>query len=392
MNRKESSTRCPRRGVGASARTGGEAANRVPRDADGLPLVVPLPRVGLVHRPITVPPLDVKSPDDLPSYFFLGDLVPDSFRDYGERWSALYVDASPETWVEVGYKRTNQLFLGTWVYRGLAQDFFLRNGTAWKELVDEPPPDLHPEWEEHARREIEDRSWVTYRYEEQKELPRVWAVPAGPLRTILKPLHRRDVRKVVRAHRATPAESGIAVTLSADVYLGSSVVSYLVGARDDVPKTPAELHELTVEQTGFAPLREPWFEDLPDGKRILSVARRHYTYVALYTFRDIVRVVGHLMSHGVVERRDESEQPGAPARSHVLRGHVLDGLACGLKMTLVDYDDAKTIRVRYDEVVPEWLRGRSVPELGAGEFHELLDEIEGLEAEGGWATDPNPAC
>jgi hypothetical protein len=382
MSGKKSTTRCPRQRPGASERAGEAAANKVLRDADGLPLVVPLPRVGLVHRPITVQPLDVKSPDDLPSYLFLGDLEPDSFRDDGEQWSARYMDASPGTRLEITYQRATQLFVGCWNYfaqpqEDLPHDRFEKHGTTWQALVD-PPPGFPYEWEEFARQEIEGWNWVTYRYEEQQKLPRMWAVPAGPLRTVLKPMHRRDVRKVVRAHHATPAESGIAVTLAADVYLGSSIVSYLVGARDDVPKTPAELHDLTVAQTGFAPLCEPWFEDLPDGKRILSVARRHYTYVALYTFRDIMRVVSHLRHHGVVERRCWRDGPGEEARSQVLRGHVLDGLARSLKMTIVDYDDAKTIRVRYEEVMPEWLRGRSVPELRGGELLELPGEIEGV--------------
>ena len=34
---------------------------------------------------------------------------------------------------------------------------------------------------------------------------------------------------------------------------------------------------------------------------------------------------------------------------------------------------------------------RTVPLIREVMVNELLDEIEGLEAEGGWATDPNPA-
>ena len=65
--------------------------------------LIPLPTVSRPYRSSVGTPSDVRTADDLPSRWFLGDLDEASFRRDGDKWSAVYRDEVVGTQLDVDF-------------------------------------------------------------------------------------------------------------------------------------------------------------------------------------------------------------------------------------------------------------------------------------------------
>jgi hypothetical protein len=329
-------------------------------------------------------PGDVKSPDDLPSRLFLGDLDRQSFKynhpTFGQdAWSVRYVGATPDTYVDVtGSGRGLHAVSLSW--RGI-EELAAYHAGSWGQAAQFLSLGGFPStWETLARTRLESRFNVRC-IAQSPDATRHWYVPDGPSKVLLCPVSVDRLHDTLRCFDEMETDQRIAAPIMAWLVIGGSVVNYVEGKCLGVPAWPDELYIAMLEQLGLPPA-EPVWEQASDGSRALTVRRVHYSFIVNYFFRDEEPVIERLHAHGLIAPaspgRWRERYPEAPEFAALLMHYQPEALMGQVEF----FDHLQTRRMVYAErVTLDDLERLPALESGAAEAPRLIAEAQRISRE-----------
>lgn len=177
-----------------------------------LPSLIPL---GASRRPQShkyKEPPEVRSPQDLPSRLFMGDLAPDTFEISESGWRVEYRDAAPETGVELRLNRAGSLVL-TERWRGIPGGYSSA-GHQWSSLLQTRLLGGFPaEWDAGAAFRLAryNLTYAPFRREHTLFGP----MPDGFFKTIFFPVPVSKLTTAARIVREADTDSSISTPVSA---------------------------------------------------------------------------------------------------------------------------------------------------------------------------------
>jgi hypothetical protein len=351
------------------------------------PQLIPL---GSTQRPeahAMVPPAQVRSPQDLPNRFFIGDLDRATFSSDDGGWRATYASTIPDTFIELRYGSTNHQFEIDASWRGSRFGPSFIPGRDWSQLSETLSLAFQAwDWDDVESALLVSRFNVHYasstastRLRTDEPLPVLFGMPDGILKVLFVPIAVDRLRRVIDCIRAIDADPKAASGVQAYAVLSTSVVNYLESRCPGLPllsQTALARHAISQLQSPVAlPVREG---PASDGSYAHTLRRSHYTLLVNCTFRDIEHVAAHLFDHeligGVPGKNPPERYPWAPEYAAIV-------VPAGAEMVLEEqtwWDAEQTRRTVYGRILKPELLPRVVESANAGP-DEVLSGIESVE-------------
>jgi hypothetical protein len=367
-----------------------EVAQRSARVEGNAPPIVPL---GATRRPdahTVCPPSAVRSPEDLPRRFFIGDLDFGSFSADNAGWRARYGSTVPGTFVEMSYRAETRQFVVDMSWRGNRVGPSFLPGHDWNLLAQVLSVAFQAwNWDDVQGSRLEAR--FNIRYVRSRSAPDVqtddgppvlFGMPDGVLKVMAVPIAVDRLRQAANCVHAIDGDPNVAASMSAYAILGTSVVNYVEGLCPGLPSEPVALAHYAVSQLGTPaslPVREG---PASDGSYALTVRRSHYTLLVSCVFRDLERITGHFFEHGLVGPASSTTPPERYPEAAEYAALVMPA---GAEMLLGEqtwWDASHTRRVLYGRILqPELLRaGGESASAGPDEVLALVGAVEASHA------------
>lgn len=325
--------------------------------AAGIPLQVDLDLlpVGVTTRGRTrgyEAPYKVRTADDLPPRLYLGSLATDSFRISDSGWTARYVDATPDTSVDLEFRASP----GSWgsltarlTWSGI-QDLTIV-ARDWTTLGRYMAFEFPETWEREAKQRLE-TAFNLRLLTRPHDAPLMSGFPDGPAQSVVFPVPSDRLHALTGCLDAIDADADIAAAVTMFVTMARSRVDYIEGRCSDVPNAPPALAEHSRDSVGLACDGMPKVQVIENGLRALTVKRWVFLAHVVCTFRDLARVVSACSRHGFIGVRDNAAAPSVYPDGREWSAVALP-VGCGTGNTGVCFfDEEQTRRLTYEQLLP----------------------------------------
>ena len=302
------------------------------------PSFIPLPKISRPHRPATSDLKHIEKSDQLPSRFFFGDLVPDSFQRTNEGWEVTYIDPERHGCSILKFQNTDSnntpslLISNQW--RGVEKSIWITAPDRFVDLSDRVVQSYSDDWDKNAKTRLCGKYNVEY-LPNQPDTYLMCGIPDGFFRSLAVPLPVHMLRPAFNCHISLQKDSHIHTGIASAVHMTSSVVNYVVGKNNDVLSNPNHIFLKTIQDLGRPPQYQPVEEYADDGSSAITNRREHYMLVVGFTLRDMDRVVEVLLSFGLIgdrsERLSNDDFPHAPEYAGVI-------LQSGLEVQPIEFN------------------------------------------------------
>ncbi len=274
--------------------------------ADTAPVFPKLLALPTIERPVHVPvatPAEVKSADDLPDRFLLGDLVRESFKLQKKGWVAEWRDPDGHL---ARYRFAGHLSSLELAYDG---DEMVTLITAEKFAeLGQSVQNIHPgSWMGKLTERLE--PVYNVRVFPHREDDAVGGdFPDGHLLTLVLPMPADRLLDLYELHKRLESDAGLKTGVSAYLRLTYSVVNYLEGRNPAMLTHPVGLVMHHVNALGTPASEMPTREVDEEGVAALTLRRSHYLYVAHLHLREMTRFVEKLAQAGFIGRKGERSE------------------------------------------------------------------------------------
>lgn len=278
---------------------------------EGLPPLIGLPRC-MPARPEyrRTPFPEVCVPDELPPYLLLGSLDRDSFHSEDAGWTARWIGAAPDTFVEAKYERASRRLELRQVWRGIDGGMSYTTGDdvgRGVQMLYMPFPAI---WDKAAAERLEAAYRLKY-WPAEPEQYGFAGIPDGGFKTIGVPVPVTRLAAIKDCFERLGRDSELAVPTSGRLELRFGTINHVTGKGPAWTEDPMQLYLASFNANGLVPLGLPQLEHGRDGSSAWTV--RRFVYLALITvpFAGLEFVIERLAEHGLIRRTDDAMlEPG----------------------------------------------------------------------------------
>lgn len=329
---------------------------------EGLPRIIGLPSCHPARPDYRKTPLaEVCVPEELPPYLLLGSLDRASFQSAEAGWSARWVGAATDTFVEAKYERATRQLQLRQVWRGVdggrsfvPTDDFGRG----VQMLYMPFPEV---WDHAIAPRLEGAYRLKYVLQQQDQAS-FTGIPDGGFKTICVPVPIARLTTLHQCFSNLGSDPEFAVPAGGRLELRFSAVNHVTGRGPRWTEDPDRLFAASFDANGLLPLGPPQLEQAQDGSSAWTVRRLVYLAFIQVPFAGAEFLVERLAEHGLIRRRteDEEREPGVEFDALVAPS------AIDLQGSIAAWMDAQGARRVFYEI-------NSKEELAAGGVERMME-------------------
>ena len=275
---------------------------------EGLPRLIGLPSCHperAVYRKALL--AEVCVPDELPQYLLLGGLDHANFQSTEAGWSARWVGAEPDTYVEANFERAVRRLQLRQVWHGIdggrsfvpADDF----GRAVQMLY-LPFPSA---WDHVIATQLESAYRLKY-VPHQQDQHSFTGIPDGGFKTICVPVPVSRLATMRECFAQLSSDPELRVPAGGRLELRFSAMNYVTGRGPRWTEDPDRLSAASFDWNGLLPVGRPRLEHAGNGTSAWTVRRLVYLAFIQVPFAGVDFLVERLASLGLVRRRTAGEE------------------------------------------------------------------------------------
>jgi hypothetical protein len=296
------------------------------------------------------PPAEVEQVSDLPARLFLGALDHGSFSKRATGWSVRYVDADPQTFVEIDFDTGNKHPLVVrHVWRGI-EGVVTHTKGSWQEATRYGGL-FSGKWHRHINTQMCSRYNLRV-FEEPKTPPFQFAhsYPEGFYFTLLCPVPTHRLIDLVKLLDILDADYDVAGRVLMYVVKTPSRIEYVRDRCFDIPKDPVEVATYSRQRTGLPCRGLPYWDD--SGISILHVNRWVYLAHIVFPLRDLERVLAHGRAQGFLSANVGDQHLSEYPYGVEWAWHLLPGNPITQTWRIRVYDNMPSRQVFYYDLLP----------------------------------------
>ena len=270
----------------------------------GLPPVIGLPRCLPQRAAYTKTVLgEVLVPDELPPYLLLGRLDRSTFQSGEADWSARWIGAWPETFVEAKYARAERRLTLRQVWRGIEGGTSFTAGDDFGRAIQYLYIPFPETWDTAMGARLEAAYGLKYFAQGAHDLG-FTGIPDGGFKTLCVPVPVGRLADLYRCFDEMRDDPRLMTPLSARLELRFGTVNYVVGKSPAWSQDPSRLFAATFDAGDLLPFGWPQLEHGQDGTSAWTVRRWVYLASIGVPFAGVEFVVERLAERGLIRRRD----------------------------------------------------------------------------------------
>ena len=222
-------------------------------------------------------PRDVRRPADLPQYLILGELDLSSFQATVGGWSARWQGAEHDTHFDIAFKTDDGRYEIRQTWRGLDGGFTIHSSRIPLDKIIGHILYLQfpTNWDSAAKEQLEAEYQLTI-IEQPKNAAHFCGIPDGSFRTIVFPIAICNLRPIRQLIKEFIAHSPPTYPVTVDAKLLFQALNYVEGKAPEWTRQAAVAFNLSLVESGVAPLGFPVREEAKDGSVAWTLRRTPY--------------------------------------------------------------------------------------------------------------------